>query len=273
MVAAIKPELDDLAKQLGIPPIRGFKSISGAKHVANQGDGVMALNPAYFNAYADRVGGRSPGGALEKLEAERAVLMEQIRPVAERLKAVREAMSAGRFGEMTMAGRMREAEWLALYDEQSALYKDYAKLRDKDDKLWRKIQTLKHTNKGDRAVSMWKPGDDVKQRPFNTDAYFEGMDRARQTMFHEFGHHVHQYLNRKGPRRAFGTPPLELEAKRIFSEVVRDRERWRRQPSTYGTADEYEWFAENFASYVMGRRDLVDPAALDLFERLFRREY
>ena len=97
------------------------------------------------------------------------------------------------------------------------------------------------------------------------------MDQARATLFNEFGHHVHQYLNREGPRRLFGTPPLERNLVAHFRKAMAARPV--RQASTYSTKNQYEWFAENFCLFVLGKRDLVDPEAVELIERIFRGEY
>lgn len=41
-----------------------------------------------------------------------------------------------------------------------------------------------------------------------------------------------------------------------------------RQLSKYSMENAYEWFAENFSAYMMGRTDLVDPAIIALIEEL-----
>lgn len=256
MIAALKPELDDLAKQIGIPPLRGFKSVSGGKAVANQGDGVMAINPGYFNGYASGVGGRSPTGALDAVNAQREALKAQMLPVSERFKALK--------AELDALG-MRSSEWMAKYDELEAVRKEFLALREADEKLWKKASKLKVVD--GKSLATWKPGDDVKARPFGTTEYFEGIDRGRNVLFHEFGHHVHQYLNKTTTRR-MATPPLELELGQLFRQRKPDM-----QASKYANEDRYEWFAENFALFVMGKRELVDPILTELIERIFRREY
>lgn len=261
MVAALKPELDALADRLGVPRLRGFKSISGTSAVANQGDGVMGLNPTYFNGYAERVGGRAAGDAVAEIQAKRDALQAEMAPLVERVKTLREQAATGQYGS---------SEWQAVDAEERALFGRLRKLRDDDSKLWRKQNAAKgHAGK---PVSTWKPGDGAKGRPFTIDAYFDdGVDRARTTLFHEFGHHVHQYLKREGPRRQFGTPPLE-----------RDLVRWYRRDlhadpnrilSTYGTKNAHEWFAESFSAYVMGRKDLLGPSAIELIEAIFNGTY
>ena len=86
-------------------------------------------------------------------------------------------------------------------------------------------------------------------------------------MFHEFGHHVHQVLGKTGRRTRAGTP-MEIELERMFNQVDQDR-----MFSTYGVHNHKEWFAENFAAFVTGRRELLEPEILDLIERVFDGKY
>jgi hypothetical protein len=46
-----------------------------------------------------------------------------------------------------------------------------------------------------------------------------------------------------------------------------------RQASKYATTNQYEWFAENFTLYAMGRAELVDPLLIELVEKVFRGDY
>ena len=257
MIAALKPELDDLADQIGVPRLRGFKSISGTKAVANQGDGVMALNPSYFNAYAAQVGGRGAGGALAEVQAQRAALQADMAPIVEQIKAMR---SAPGYQPYTEAER--------------DLFKRLEKLRNADNKLWKKEGLLKRGGEAGtvKGTSTWKPGDDPKERPFSIGSYFgEGVDQARATLYHEFGHHVHQYLKKAGPRRQYGTPPLERDLITYYRQALHNR--GKTQASRYSLTNEHEWFAENFALFTLGRRDLVDETALALIQRIFDGEY
>lgn len=264
MIAAIKPELDDLAAQIGVPPLRGFKSLSGSKAVANQGDGVMAFNPSYFNAYADKVGGRTATGAIEEIDAKRTALQAEMLPTVERIKAIQADLQ-------TLAPS--DPRFRPLYDEQGDLYRKLSKLRDKDSALWKKGNVMKGAAGGGvKKFSTWKPGDDVATRPFSVGSYFgEGVDQARATMYHEFGHHVHQYLNKQGPRRQYGKPPLERDLITHYRQALHNRAKT--QASKYSLTDEHEWFAENFALFVFGRLDLVDETARALIQRIFDGEY
>lgn len=257
MIAALKPELDDLADQIGVPRLRGFKSLSGTKAVANQGDGVMALNPSYFNAYAAKVGGRGATGALDDVTAQRAALADEMRPIVERIKAMRAS-----------------PDYRPYSDEERDLFKRLDRLRTRDNALWKKEGLLKRGGEAGtvKGVSTWKAGDDVQQRPFSVGSYFaEGVDQARATLYHEFGHHVHQFLKRQGPRRQYGAPPLERDLLTHYRQALHNRAKL--QASKYSLTNEHEWFAENFALFVLGRRDLVDETARALIQRIFDGEY
>jgi len=123
------------------------------------------------------------------------------------------------------------------------------------------------------TVKAWKYGDDVTKRPFSTKEYYDNhLDRFRNTLYHEFGHHVHQmkYVNNDinyGVYRKFKPKIEEAVAK-----LVRDERR--KVPfaqrlignSEYGDYNPHEFFAEQFAAYSMGKADKVHPAFLKLIK-------
>ena len=123
------------------------------------------------------------------------------------------------------------------------------------------------------TVKAWKYGDDVTKRPFSTKEYYDNhLDRFRNTLYHEFGHHVHQmkYVNNDinyGVYRKF-TPKIE----EAVAKLVRDERR--KVPfaqrlignSEYGDYNPHEFFAEQFAAYSMGKADKVHPAFLKLIK-------
>lgn len=260
-IAAIKPELDALSDMAGIPRIRGFKTISG-NAAANQGDGVMGINPSWFNAWSSDVGGRV-GGVLGEIEKKRDAIAAELGPIRAKIQATRDrldAISRLHSGIPTLIDRpgFREA-----WEEQGELLKLAKKLRAKDEALWKQASAARRTEA--KPLATWRPGDDVKARPYGATDYYGGLDKARAVLFHEFGHHIHQYANKAGRRSVVGRPPVERELMELFRTAKRDQ-----QLSTYATTNEHEWFAENFAAYAMGRPELVDPTVIQLIERLFR---
>ena len=242
MISALIPELDDLAKQIGIPAIRGIKSIGAKKAGADMGDGVLGVQPATMDYYAARVGGRPPVD-VAAVAAERAKIRFELEDL--------------------------RSQWRrATSEDRPALQTAMEKLRARDEPLYLQLKNVGVSE----PASKWKPGDDPALQPNGGQAYFgDGVDRARQLLFHEFGHHVHQNLAKLGPRKVAGRPPLEVDLKKRWDQVTLQRKR--RQLSTYSLKNEHEWFAENFSAFVMGRKDLVDPELLDIIERIFRGKY
>ena len=255
MILALKPEIDDISARFGVPPIRGIKI--GRKHIAAMGDGVLHLNPEKFNSYAFGVGGKKPAMSVDDLE-------EQVFRDMDR----REGLIAKIGG---LAKRIGEVRWTPEYDELFAQWDEARKeafvISERVNDARKEIALLKGAG-GD--ASKWKPGNDVAERPFNTVSYFaESFDRARNVLYHEMAHHIHQMYGKTVSRR-IERPPVERELIDLWAKVKRDRKD--RQASKYGTTDPYEWFAENFALYMMDKRDLVDDDAAKLIERLLNEQ-
>lgn len=101
-------------------------------------------------------------------------------------------------------------------------------------------------------------------RPHNGFSYFDDpMDRARNTVYHEFGHQIHQNFKLTIDSRY--RPYLE---DKIDDMITLNHLKTKRPGvSRYSNADNQEWFAENFALYEMDRKDLVDPDFIKLFEK------
>jgi SPP1 gp7 family putative phage head morphogenesis protein len=263
VVHAVKPELDDLADQIGIPRLRGFKTTNASQN-ADMGGGIMGLNPAEFNARSARVGGG--GGAADIATAARQqsdALLEQQQAMAPRIQDLRGQMFDARGAGDTVLFAQLRVERDALVKQYESLYRKRKKLSTAAGRANRVAATPETT---------WRPGDPVASRPWSAAQYYpEGMDRARSTLFHEFAHHVHQQLKREGRVR-----PLETKLHELWRQVPigRDREAFlSRQPSTYGTSNQFEWFAESFSLFVMGKGDLIDPLLRDLIEGIFRGEF
>ena len=255
MVLALKPELDDIATRFGIPPIRGIKT--GRRTIAAMGDGVLHLNPESFNSYAYGIGGKKPKFSVAELEARVAKDMDK-----------REVL----LGEVSqLAKRLGETRGTPEYDE---IFIKWDEARREATELGQRVniarQELLTLSRAGGDASKWKPGDDIAERPFNTVSYFaDGFDRARNVLYHEMAHHVHQMYGKEVSRLA-QKPPVERDLINIWAGVNRAQKDL--QASKYGTTDQYEWFAENFALYMMGKRDLVDADAAKLIERLLNEQ-
>jgi hypothetical protein len=122
--------------------------------------------------------------------------------------------------------------------------------------------------RANQPPSTWKPGDPGESRPFLADHYLEwGPDRFRNTLLHEFAHHIHQQYGARGLKE-YLSPALEA----VLSRLVKAGNNARIVPSKYAATNSKEWFAESYSLYKAGRSDLVDPALIDVIERVERGE-
>lgn len=264
MIEAIMPEIDRVTDAFGVPRLRAIRSTAG-KNIGSMGDGTLNLNPTYFTGYATEVGG---GSATSEVAAR---VIADREAVAFELKAMRADIERIKERIKTLSGAEKDAailEYLDMADAFNAKRKTYLAL---DKKVLKARTTDRAANKD---ASPWKPGDEVNDRPFNAVSYFEApMDRARNVIFHELAHHVHQMLNKAGRRSVVGSPPLERELRAMFQRkffVAGGLEKKKLVSTTYATTNEHEWFAESFGLYMMGRYDLVDSDLKGLIERLLK---
>lgn len=258
MIAAIWPEIDALTDAFGVPRLRGVRQITSA--IGNMGDNVLGLNPAHFNGFASKVGAPE-GGLVGDLEKKRDALYAQMATLKKQLEKVR----ADR-----QAMKVRDEAFFALMTEEADLIKSYNALVKPINKVTKELSSARKASV--ESVSQWKRGDDPKGRPHGSPDYFTGIDKARAVMFHETAHAVHQMHGKTVPRHQ-AKPPLEIELERIFLRkyygvTPEHRAAVALRPTEYSGANSKEWFAENFALYMMGRLDLVDEEVKDIIERL-----
>ncbi|MBD8734896.1 minor capsid protein [Sphingomonas sp. CFBP 13706] len=267
MIAALWPELDTLADAFKVPRLRAMKQGVGS-YVATMGDGVLTMNPVYFNGYAEIIGGGETASAVAKAIAARdaaAVELKELRAEIDAQKTKIKALEGDAQRDAVIA-------YHGMADNFNAKRKVYMAL-DK------KVTAARRTEGAStRPVSTWKPGDDVKDRPPIATDYFDGIDRARHVMFHEFGHQVHQMRNKAGRRSKVGRPPLEKQLAEMFFTKFHGASpgngggvgsaKKALVSSTYATTNEHEWWAESFGLYMMGRLDLVDPDLKTLIEQI-----
>ena len=129
-----------------------------------------------------------------------------------------------------------------------------------------------NTNITMATYKSWKYGDDFKwkfrgkkyDRPFGVDHYLDNdLEMLRNTMYHEFGHHVHQmkFVDKSTTNYGVGfTPKVEQQIVQLTG---------KKYPSNYAKTNNKEWFAENFSLYENGnRKDLIDPQFIKLIEEL-----
>ena len=238
MIAAIMPEVDAISDAFAIPRIRGITTIR-SKASADMGDAVLGINPTTFNGYAGRIAGADPLVKIAELENAQAALRTNLNDVADR------------------------AQKATSLTDRRAFLAEHKKLRSEWVKLNQKINRL---NNAGKPVSTWKPGASLKDRPWGTAEYFESIDKARAIMFHEMAHHVHQKWKRTGYRKLVGKPPLEIELTNLYRRKV--SEQTIVYPTRYAQTDQFEWFAESCALWMMDRKELIDPDIIILIERL-----
>ena len=104
------------------------------------------------------------------------------------------------------------------------------------------------------------------------------MDKARATIYHEFGHHIHQtiglnkafkYSKERGRYVDFsGNSAMPIEDE-LVEKIFGKRNT---MPSKYADRNGKEYFAENFAMYFMGRKEQVSPDIKELIERIMRQQ-
>jgi hypothetical protein len=128
--------------------------------------------------------------------------------------------------------------------------------------LKRTINNIETNNqKSSSFISNWKYGDSIKDLPRFTSAYTTNiLDSMRNTMYHEFGHHVHQMkyvtsTTKDKLGRLYGEKGFIPEIEEKIQKILRE-ERKKLPPtqfttknisignSDYGNTNYEEWFAE-----------------------------
>jgi hypothetical protein len=256
-IVTIVDELDELADIMNVPKLRGIATVrkSSKAPIASMGDGVMNVNVDNFNDWSSGVGKPKPSKAeLLKVEeaykTKRSGFMNELDELDENIR------NQAKQEKTTILNLLTDKP--ELLDRRNALQKE---LRDIDNEF----RVLKKS--APLNISTWKFGDELKNRPHNGFQYYEdGYERLRNTMLHEFGHHVHQQFKVNGSISAYFTPKLEDALT-----IVQGR---RRSPRVAGGSTRYadtngaEWWAENFALWVDNKLELVDPRFVTAIKRV-----
>jgi len=122
-----------------------------------------------------------------------------------------------------------------------------------------------NTALGKLKTTSWKYGDDITKRPFSVKAYrSDPVDRIRSTMYHEFGHHIHQmkYVNNPSDYSWRYVPLIEKKVEQLIKDERKKVPFVKRfiGNSEYGDSNPHEWFAEQFSAYTFGMMDKVHPS-------------
>ena len=179
-------EADQVCKELGIPPLRGVHTGVSRGAAASMGDGVLALSTTHTARHFKAIPSRAEAvelyrGIAARTQAEldqtlkNAALPnvpESSQPVFERIVARLEKNLAEQQGHIKALQSGRPVEEVLF------------------------------------PASQWKPGSQAAP-PFLSENYLsKPLEKYRNTLWHEFGHHIHQQLGvRTVPE--YINPPLE----------------------------------------------------------------
>ena len=118
-------------------------------------------------------------------------------------------------------------------------------------------------------TNSWSYGEDLAKRPFSVKQYLDnGFERFRSTMYHEFGHHVHQmkYIGADDILEGAFLTKVENQTKDLFLKL-RKKEGLIGN-SEYGDTVFEEWFAEQFSMYHLNKLDKVHPEFKKLIKEI-----
>lgn len=252
-------ETAELSLKYKVPQVRGFDEAK--RGVASMGDGVMGLNPRYLDKTASAVyvtpaKRKKALSKVDDLEKQRAKQQE----VVNKLRKEREELD-----ELWIRMEIRNApedEIRAISNKVFAASDEVSKARLELQKLNGAIQEQRDIA-GVKQVNNWKFGDDPSLRPHTAEKYFiDPLDDIRTTVYHEYGHTVHQEYN----RRAFAFSGNEPDLEQVLQRLNRKRDKM--QSTKYMAKNGKEWWAESFALHNLGRKDLVDPRMNALIEAI-----
>jgi len=258
MMAVINTELNYFADFFNIPRIRGYKAGAG-KSIANQGDGVMAYNPVYFNKWAEDMRNPVDGASVDKkltlIENEQKVIDKELDDFNAQQIKLREQRSDGTWP-------YGDDAWIKEFEEIET-------------EIFKRLRRQKELRSQGRTLMLNETFDDYKtggQKPFTSEKYFKGgIDHMRATMYHEFGHHIHQYKNSIIENNRLYKKPTEEKLNKFFLKNFKlKKNRALRLSTRYAETNSKEYFAEQFALYALNKRgDFVTPEFFEFMEDVF----
>ena len=258
---ALLQETDELADIIGVVPLRGLVGIRGSNALANMGDAVIGVKGKSFNDDADKI---IKGKDKDKNIADINERIDEL--TKEKTDLIIDADK--KFGGLDAAFPKyiltRDGKSGGLNQEDFDLY---LATRNRTAEIDDDLYQLRRERTGIEGVPAngWKWEDDLSKRPFTADEYFsDPLDKLRTTIYHEFGHNVHQqYL--VANRLDYFNPVVEKWMRDNAKKGVR------KSSTKYGDKNDKEWFAENFCLYFMDREDLVDPLFIRLIEAIINK--
>jgi hypothetical protein len=263
-------EIDGISKQFKTPPIRGVVPVGGKRTTMAMGDGMLSINGSYWNPIAKQTylpkdkllkNTKSSRLALNKADEYYEKVQEEYRAAMDAfiLKFPKYRQSDSYLGTPEYAVVQKKAAQLKVASA------DAAKARKK----WDKDRRLSEV----QPASVYVKGGNVEDRPWSAKQYHsDPADKFRSTLFHEFGHTVHQEYWRQVSAAGTYATPIEKYLRQLF--YVNGRSGAINKnlffPTSYSQHDPKEWWAENFSLYNMGRKDLVDDKLLGLMDEIVK---
>lgn len=257
VVDTMLDETAELAVKYKVPQIRGLDLQK--KAVASMGDGVLSLNPSYLDktAKAVFVSPEVRKKALSKVEdIEKRRLKQQ--EVVDKLRKEKDDLYDA-WAQAEISGSSKATALEAKYNKAADNYFSATKeMRAINSEIRQQLDIA-----GTKQVTTWKVGDDLSDRPYTAEQFFaDPLDDIRSTIYHEYGHTVHQEYN----RRAFVVSNNEPDLEQVLKRLNRKRDKF--QTTRYMEKNAKEWWAESFALHNLGRTDLVDPRMNALIEAI-----
>lgn len=267
MILALMPEAEALCKKFNVPMIRGVKGSKNTRsYLANMGDGTMGMQVQFAQKTSKNIGsGLDRKIQKEKIEAEMEKLNLDDTQLSLKIDNIYKSFNATTYSEFRMAKGLtleivREVDNLRKLKTRNG--DKYYILQDQlDDKLYDQF-------------SLWKRGDNIKNRPFSTKAFDNNnLDQFRATFYHEMGHHIHQQYKIKDIRSAeikkITDEPTHWQVKRPLEDRLNKVKGIKEHsPTGYGTTNTKEWFVENFSLYYRGKEELVAPEFIKILQEI-----
>ncbi len=118
----------------------------------------------------------------------------------------------------------------------------------------------------------YDPNVTFADRPYNNFMYYgTGIDRVRQVMYHEIGHHIHQMAF---PNKGDGIRMPFVNDTEIEKWLADNKSNFLNMntknalPSRYAAYNQKEWWCENFSEYFMGHKERSVPQFISLIESI-----
>lgn len=259
MMAVINTELNYFADFLGVPRVRGYSYGTGKDtSIASMGDGIMNINSKYFNKYAEEM--RNPIDSVS-INKKLDVLNKQYKILDDELNVL--TAQQVKLREQRRDGTYEADEWI----------KEFETLEAEINKKLKAQRVIR----GERLLIIdGQKFDDYKiggSKPYTAEKYYDtGLDHMRSTMYHEFGHQIHQRLNAIVSEKGFlmGMPTEDKLQKYFLSKFKLKKKRAEVFSTQYAEENAYEWFAEQFSLFAMNKGgDMVTPEFIQFMEELF----